>query len=77
MWVPLVSHGRLIGMLSVANSRHCAYGPRNAELALVVGLLAVITMMTAFTDQMSEFHHVAVPVAATVMFIAWALELAT
>lgn len=38
-------------------------------------MLAIITVATAFTDQMAEFHHIAVPLATTVMFAAWALEL--
>ena len=44
-------------------------------LAGVVAILAVITAATAFTDPMPESHHVAVPVAATIMAAAWALEL--
>jgi signal transduction histidine kinase len=38
-------------------------------------VLALVTVATAFTDQMADFHHVAVPVATTVMFAVWALEL--
>jgi signal transduction histidine kinase len=45
-------------------------------LALVVGALAVVAVLTAYTDQMVEFHHVAVPIAVGVMIAAWVLELA-
>lgn len=44
LWVPLVSRGRLIGMLSVANSRPDAYGPRSAELALAIGRQAAVAL---------------------------------
>jgi signal transduction histidine kinase len=44
-------------------------------LAVVVVLLTGVTVATAFTDQMAESHHIAVPVAAAVMAGAWGLEL--
>jgi transcriptional regulator with GAF, ATPase, and Fis domain len=47
MWVPLVSRGRLIGMLSVADSRPDAYGPRTAELALAIGRQAAVALDNA------------------------------
>ena len=47
MWVPLVSHGQPIGMLSVANSRVCAYGPLDAELALAIGRQAAVALENA------------------------------
>jgi signal transduction histidine kinase len=42
----------------------------------VVGALAVVTVLTAYADQMPEFHHVAVPMAAALMIAAWVVELA-
>lgn len=42
----------------------------------MVGALAVVAVLTAYTDQMPEFHHVAVPIAAAVMIAAWVVELA-
>jgi signal transduction histidine kinase len=47
MWVPLVSRGRLIGMLSVANSKPGAYGPRSAELALAIARQAAVALENA------------------------------
>jgi signal transduction histidine kinase len=44
-------------------------------LAVVVVLLTGVTVATAFTDQMADSHHIAVPVAAAVMAGAWGLEL--
>jgi signal transduction histidine kinase len=44
-------------------------------LAVVVVLLTGVTVATAFTDQMAESHHIAVPVASAVMAGAWGLEL--
>ena len=47
MWVPLVSRGRLIGMLSVANAQPGAYGPASAELALAIGRQAAVALENA------------------------------
>jgi signal transduction histidine kinase len=47
MWVPLVSRGQLIGMLSIAKSRPDAYGPRAAELALAIGRQAAAALDNA------------------------------
>lgn len=44
-------------------------------VALAVAVLTVLTVVTAFTDEMPESHHLAVPVAAAVMAGAWAIEL--
>jgi signal transduction histidine kinase len=44
-------------------------------MAVVVGLLAVVTVFTAFAEDMPAFHHVAVPAATAVMLAAWAVEL--
>lgn len=54
MWVPLVSRGRLIGMLSVANSRPGAYGPRNAELALAIGRQAAVALENAHLHEQAR-----------------------
>jgi signal transduction histidine kinase len=42
----------------------------------VVVLLTLVTVLTAFTEDMPETHHGAAIVAAAVMFAAWAVELA-
>ena len=47
MWIPLVSRGRPIGMLSIANSRAVAYGPRNTDLALAIGRQAAVALDNA------------------------------
>jgi signal transduction histidine kinase len=44
-------------------------------MAVVVALLVLATVLTAFAEDMPEFHHVAVPAAALVMAAAWAVEL--
>jgi signal transduction histidine kinase len=41
----------------------------------LVALLSVVTVLTAFTEDMPETHHGAAIVAAAVMFAAWAVEL--
>ena len=43
-------------------------------MAVVVALLVLATVLTAFAEDMPEFHHVAVPAAALVMAAAWAVE---
>src|SRR5919201_1576416 len=44
-------------------------------MAVVVTVLAVVTVFTAFAEDMPAFHHVAVPAATAVVLAAWALEL--
>jgi signal transduction histidine kinase len=44
-------------------------------MAVVIAILAVVTVLTAFTEDMPELHHVAVPAATVVMVAAWAMEL--
>src|SRR5438045_3629974 len=51
-----------------------AAGVRGWVFALV-GVLSVVTVLTAFTDDMPEHHHGAAILAAAVMFAAWAVEL--
>src|SRR5207245_1486914 len=43
---------------------------------LAVGVLALVTVLTAFAEEMPASHHQWVPVAAAVMVAAWAVELA-
>src|SRR5437588_7297301 len=51
-----------------------AHAVRVWVLALV-GLLSLVTVLTAFTEDMPESHHAAAIVAAAVMFAAWVVEL--
>jgi signal transduction histidine kinase len=44
-------------------------------MAVVVAVLAAVTVFTAFAEDMPEFHHVAVPAATAVVLAAWAVEL--
>jgi hypothetical protein len=41
----------------------------------VVVLLGLVTVLTAFTEDMPESHHGAAIVAAAVLVTAWAIEL--
>jgi signal transduction histidine kinase len=45
-------------------------------VVLAVAALTVLTVVTAFADEMPESHRLAVPLAAAVMAGAWAIELA-
>jgi signal transduction histidine kinase len=45
-------------------------------VVLAVAALTVLTVVTAFADEMPESHRTAVPLAAAVMAGAWAIELA-
>ena len=45
-------------------------------VVLAVAALTVLTVVTAFADEMPESHRLAVPLAAVVMAGAWAIELA-
>lgn len=45
-------------------------------VALAVGLLTLVTAVTAFAEDMPASHRVAAPPAAAVMLAAWAVELA-
>src|SRR5262245_10467602 len=47
MWVPLVARGRVIGILSVANSTPNAFGPREATLALGIARQAAVAIENA------------------------------
>ena len=44
-------------------------------MAVVVAILAIVTVITAFAEDMPAFHHVAVPAATAVVVAAWAVEL--
>jgi signal transduction histidine kinase len=44
-------------------------------VVLAVAVLTVLTVLTAYADEMPESHRLAVPVAAAVMAGAWAIEL--
>jgi signal transduction histidine kinase len=45
-------------------------------VAAAVGVLAAVTVVTAFVDEMPASHRLAVPAAVAVMVLAWAVELA-
>jgi signal transduction histidine kinase len=44
-------------------------------VVLTVAVLTVLTVLTAYADEMAESHRLAVPLAAAVMAGAWAIEL--
>ena len=44
-------------------------------VALTVGLLTLVTVLTAFAEDMPASHRLAVPPAAAVMLAAWMVEL--
>ena len=60
------------GVISAASQ--VAGWARSWVLGVVV-VLTLVTVLTAFTEDMPETHHGAAIVAATVMFAAWAVEL--
>ena len=45
-------------------------------VVLAVAVLTVLTVATAYADEMPEMHRLAAPLAAAVMAGAWAVELA-
>jgi signal transduction histidine kinase len=47
MWVPLVVHGRIIGILSIANSQPRAFGERDAVLGLGIARQAAVAIENA------------------------------
>jgi len=45
-------------------------------MGLAVAVLALVTVVTPFVEEMPVFHHLAVPVAVAVVVAAWVVELA-
>jgi signal transduction histidine kinase len=48
---------------------------RRWAVVAVVAIVTPITVITAYSDEMPEFHHVAVPVAVAIIVAAWIVEL--
>src|SRR5947209_7230880 len=45
-------------------------------MAAVIVVVAIVTVFTAFAEDMPVFHHLAVPAATVVIVAAWTIELA-
>jgi signal transduction histidine kinase len=48
---------------------------RRWAVVAVVAIVAPLTVVQAFADNMPEFHHVAVPIATAIIVPAWIIEL--
>jgi signal transduction histidine kinase len=48
---------------------------RRWAVVAVVAIVTPITVITAYANEMPEFHHVAVPIAVTFIVVAWMVEL--
>jgi signal transduction histidine kinase len=48
---------------------------RRWAVVAVVAIVTPITVITAYSDEMPEFHHLAVPLAVSVIVPAWVIEL--
>jgi signal transduction histidine kinase len=48
---------------------------RRWAVVAVVAIVTPITVITAYANEMPEFHHVAVPIAVAVIVVAWIVEL--
>lgn len=48
---------------------------RRWAVVAVVAIITPLSVITAFANQMPDFHHVAVPIAVAIVVPAWVLEL--